>query len=131
MKIWQIIKFLTKSISMVSKSIPSLRSSILPSEDIITSSTIGSSSSSIRLVPRRLEKYKIKSRSEPMLWLLIYWQQLCSSLYWSVMENDEIKGQGKWLGIDHVINDVKTPMFTCLKMLRSCLFYITSIHLAW
>lgn len=53
-------KFLTRSMSMVSKSMPSLRSSIRPSDDIITSSTIGSSSSSIRLVPRRL-KWKEKA----------------------------------------------------------------------
>lgn len=46
---------LTRSMSMVSKSMPSLRSSIRPSDDIITSSTIGSSSSSISPVPRRLQ----------------------------------------------------------------------------
>lgn len=39
-----------------------------------------------------------------------------------VREND-------WLGIDHVINDVKTPMSKNAKEL--CLFDITSIHLAW
>lgn len=46
---------LTRSMSMVSKSMPSLRSSIRPSDDIITSSTMGSSSSSISPVPRRLQ----------------------------------------------------------------------------
>lgn len=49
---------LTRSMSMVSKSIPSLRSSIRPSDDIITSSTIGSSSSSMSPVLRRLQAFK-------------------------------------------------------------------------
>lgn len=33
------------------------------------------------------------------------------------MENDGIKGQGEWLGIDYVVDDAKTPMFMfdCLK----------------
>lgn len=49
-------EYITRSISIVSKSMPSLRSSIRLSDDIITSSTIGSSSSSIRPDPRRLKR---------------------------------------------------------------------------
>lgn len=45
---------ITRSMSIVSKSMPSLMSSKRSSDDIITSSTIGSSSSSISTEPRRL-----------------------------------------------------------------------------
>lgn len=47
--------YFTRSISIVSKSMPSLRSSKRSSDDIITSSTIGSSSSSMSPEPRRLD----------------------------------------------------------------------------
>jgi len=53
-------------------------------------------------------------------------------LYSNVMENDGIKGQGKWLGIDHVINDVKNPNIHLSENAKElCSFYITSKHLTW
>lgn len=60
----------TRSISMVSKSIPSLMSSKRSSDDIITSSTIGSSSSSRSPDPRRLKSTHGRTLACITFWLI-------------------------------------------------------------
>ncbi len=82
---------------MVSKSMPSLRSSSRSSDDIITSSTIGSSSSSISPLPRRLAnkedfqkiKYECKNANEHVrFWgLLTTIKNVQISLLWQPYSN--------------------------------------------